>query len=126
MADAEARLLDSSMEAPQGGSAGAQIQAPYAQQMVAGAEDRFATIVETVGFTVNAPPPGDGAARGVGNAENAQLNGAGPRPRDFSHVDLTLSKDYWDPLSDARWSQADNIVSSTKKDGPSVVYARMI
>ena len=76
-----------------------------------GAENRLFAIAETVGFTVDTSPSGrPGGADGMANAGHAQTAGP-PAPRDFSNVDLTLSKDHWDPLSDARWSRAADIVS---------------
>ena len=160
MADAAARLLDSSMEAPPTAGAGGQIQQPsranplvsnvdkastllccshcsvvhpkcsvvipyvtegLMRPQLEGAENRLFTIAETVGFSVNTSPSGrPGGADGTGNAGHAQAGGP-PAPRDFSNVDLTLSKDHWDPLSDARWSQAANIVSrSSRVFGPPV------
>ena len=122
MADAEARLLDSSVEA-----GGGQIQDPAAQAplphsggggrpvnplvstVVQGAENRLVSLAETVGFTVDTPPPG---GRGGGAAGGEHANGAtaaaadAASPRLYSDVDLGLSKDHWDPLSDARWGQA--------------------
>ena len=51
------------------------------------------------------------AKHGADGARHAQHSDAPGSPRDFSEVDLTLTKDHWDPLSDARWSQAADIVS---------------
>ena len=122
MADAEARLLDSSMEAPSV-ARGSMMQAPAGQQamrpanplvsnVVEGTENRLVAIAETVGFTVNTSPMGRMDSNTPGTVEHAQGSGAEPR-RDFSEVDLALSKDHWDPLSDARWAQAAEIVSIT-------------
>ena len=82
--------------------------------MVEGAENRLVAIAETVGFTVNSSPmgsPAGGTENGANGARHAQHSDAPGSPRDFSEVDLTLTKDHWDPLSDARWSQAADIVS---------------
>jgi hypothetical protein len=68
---------------------------------------------QTVGFTVDASPTGRPAGVDAGHAQAA---GAAPPRRDFSEVDLTLSKDHWDPLSDARWSQAADTVSFCEND----------